>query len=282
MCEPCTRRTAACASTPVVRVRTSSTHGPAALTTVRARMVSRWPVAVSSIVTCQTPSARLISVARVRVLTTAPRAAASSALSRTSRASSTKQSEYSKARPNLPFASGSPVRIGREIDRSRRRQQLSAAEVIVEKQPEPQQPGGPQLPMMRKDEAQRLDDVRRHPPQHLALDQRLADQAKLIIFEVAQAAVDQLGRPGRRPARQVVHFTKENGKSASCGVAGDAAAVNSAADDGEVVDLVQALPRQSLSNVAILFRIGVDTQSKAKATGIRGSFNRRLFECRRS
>ena len=279
MCEPCTRRTAACASTPVVRVRTSSTHGPAALTMVRARMVSRLPV--SHIFGRDLPDA--VGPPDLGRASPGPDdRAAGHSIERVEQDQPRVVDEAvgifeGAAEPALRerFARG----IRREIERPGRRQKLPAAEVIIEKQPEPQQPGRPQLLMMRKDEAQRLDDVRRHPPQHLALDQRLADQAKLIIFEVAQAAVDQLGRPGRRPAGQVVHFTKENGKSASCGVAGDAAAVNSAANDGEVVDLVQALPRQSLSNVAILFRIGVDTQSKAKATGIHGSFNRRLFGC---
>ncbi|MGY2982803.1 hypothetical protein ACVI1K_000150 [Bradyrhizobium sp. USDA 4508] len=66
------------------------------MTSTRDWIVSRAPVTLSSTVTCQTPSTCLISTARVRVRISAPRSAASRAVSATSRASSTKQSEYSK------------------------------------------------------------------------------------------------------------------------------------------------------------------------------------------
>src|SRR5204862_378238 len=79
----------------------------------------------------------------------------------------------------------------------------------------------------------------RDPPQDFALDQGLADQAKLVIFEIAQTAMHQLGRPGRRPARQIIHFTKENGISAARRIARDAAAIHSASDNGEVVYPIQ-------------------------------------------
>jgi hypothetical protein len=59
-------------------------------------MVVRTPLMVFSTVTCQMPPVCLISTARERVWISAPRSAASRAVSTTSRASSTKQSEYSK------------------------------------------------------------------------------------------------------------------------------------------------------------------------------------------
>jgi hypothetical protein len=53
----------------------------------------------------------------------------------------------------------------------------------------------------------------------------------------------ELGRPGRRPARQVIHFTKENSISAPGRVARDAAAINAAANDCEVENPIhQTLP----------------------------------------
>jgi hypothetical protein len=56
----------------------------------------------------------------------------------------------------------------------------------------------------------------------------------------------QLGRPGRRPARQVVHFTKENGVAPARRIARDAAAIDAASDNGEVEYPVhQTLPRRS-------------------------------------
>jgi hypothetical protein len=47
----------------------------------------------------------------------------------------------------------------------------------------------------------------REPQQHLALAQRLAHQAELVLLEVAQPAVDQLRAPelvaeARSPARR--------------------------------------------------------------------------------
>src|SRR5205085_4143159 len=84
--------------------------------------------------------------------------------------------------------------------------------------------------------------------------QCLADQTELVIFEIAQAAVHQLGRPGRRPARQVIHFTKENRITTTDRVARDAAAIHAASDNGEVVYPIQrTLPRQSLYS---LWRFG--------------------------
>jgi hypothetical protein len=35
--------------------------------------------------------------------------------------------------------------------------------------------------------------VRRRPKQDFPLDQRLSDQAEIILFEIAQSAMDQLG-----------------------------------------------------------------------------------------
>ena len=67
-------------------------------------------------------------------------------------------------------------------------------------QPQPEQPGRSQPGMVRQNETQRANDVGRDLPENFALDQRLADQPELVIFEIAQPAMHQLGRPGRRPA----------------------------------------------------------------------------------
>ena len=97
-----------------------------------------------------------------------------------------------------------------EIDRTRRRQQVPAADVVVKEKPEPQEPGRPKPVVVRQHEAKRADDMRRDMPEDFALDQRLAHQAELVIFEIAQAAMHEFGRPGRSPARQIIHFAKEN------------------------------------------------------------------------
>ena len=154
-----------------------------------------------------------------------------------------------------------------KIDRARRRQQMPAADMIVQEQPQPQQPGRPQSGVVRQNETQRADDVGRDLPEDFALDQRLADQPELVIFEIAQAAMHQLGRPGRRPARQVIHFTKENRVAPARRIARDAAAVNAASDDGEIENPIQrnVSPAIACSFRRFNFRIGVKSQRKTKA-----------------
>ena len=84
--------------------------------------------------------------------------------------------------------------IAREVEDARRRQKLASAQMVVDEQPEPQQPGRPQAGAIGQYEAQRPDDVRRDPPQHLALAQRLAHQTEIVVFEIAQAAMNKPGR----------------------------------------------------------------------------------------
>ena len=87
---------------------------------------------------------------------------------------------------------------------------------------------------MRQHERQRLDDVRRLPQHHLALGERLADQPELVVLEVAQAAVDQLGAPLRRGRGEVVLLDQQHLEPAAGGVARDARAVDAGADDEEI------------------------------------------------
>ena len=85
--------------------------------------------------------------------------------------------------------------IGCEIERARARQQFAAAEMVIDKKPQSQQPGRPQAVVMRQDQPQRVHEMRREPQQHFSLGQRFAHQAEFVIFEIAQPAMDQLGRP---------------------------------------------------------------------------------------
>src|SRR5882757_4185956 len=93
--------------------------------------------------------------------------------------------------------------------------------------------------MVRQNETKRSDDVGRDLPEDFALDQRLAHQTKLVIFQIAQATMHELGRPGRRPTRQVIHFTKENRVTPARRIARDAAAIDAAANDSEVENPIQ-------------------------------------------
>ena len=67
--------------------------------------------------------------------------------------------------------------------------------------------------------------------------ERLAHQRELAVLEVAQAAVDQLGRRRRGVRGEVVLLAQQDARAAAGEVAGDAGAVDAAADD-EHVDLV--------------------------------------------
>src|ERR1700678_4436817 len=131
---------------------------------------------------------------------------------------------------------------------------------MVEKnQPEPQQPSRPQPGMVRQYETKRPDDMGRDLPEDFALDQRLAHQPELIIFQIAQAAMHELGRPRRRSARQVIHFAKENRISASGGIARDTAAVNAAPYDREVENSIQDVsPAFAYSHWRFYFRFGLN------------------------
>ena len=63
---------------------------------------------------------------------------------------------------------------------------------------------------------------------------RFAHQPKPAVLEVAQPAMDQLGRGRRRARREVVLLDQEHAQAAAGGIAGDAGAVDAAPDDGEV------------------------------------------------
>src|SRR5262249_27260457 len=93
---------------------------------------------------------------------------------------------------------------------------------------------GPQAAAVGQHDPQRLHDIWRYAQQHLAFPQRLSHEAEIIIFEIAQPAVDQPGRSRGCAAGEIVHLAEIDRKPATCGVARNAAAIDAAADDGEV------------------------------------------------
>ena len=127
-------------------------------------------------------------------------------------------------------------RVAAHVERLGRRQQLAPADMVVEEQAEPDQPGRTQALGVRQHEAHRPDDVRRGLPEHLALHQRFPHQPELVVLEIAQAAMDQLGRPGRRAAGEIVHLGEKDGIAAAHGIARDAASVDAATNDKNVMD----------------------------------------------
>ena len=89
--------------------------------------------------------------------------------------------------------------------------------------------------MVRQHKADRMDDVRRRGEEHLALGQRLMHQPEGVVLEVAEAAVDELGRGGGSGAGEVALLAQEHGKAATGGIPRNAAAIDAAADDGDVM-----------------------------------------------
>ncbi len=81
---------------------------------------------------------------------------------------------------------------------------------------------------MRQHEAQRTHDVSRIGEQHLALAQRLAHQAELAVFEIAQAAMDELARGRGRGAGEIALLAQRHAEPAPRGVARDPRAVDAA------------------------------------------------------
>jgi len=71
--------------------------------------------------------------------------------------------------------------------------------------------------------------------------------------------VHQFGRPGRRPTRQVIHFTKENGVAPTRRIARDAAAIDAAPNDGEVENPIQlTFPRGDRLFTSAIFAFGLE------------------------
>jgi hypothetical protein len=87
----------------------------------------------------------------------------------------------------------------------------------------------------RDEEREHLDQVRGVAQQALAFVQRLVHQADVAVLEVAQPAVHQLGRLGRRARGEVVALDEGGAQAAGGGVEGHTGAGDAAADDEHVV-----------------------------------------------
>ena len=131
-----------------------------------------------------------------------------------------------------------PRRICREIEHARARQPLPAAQVVVHEQPDAQHPRRPQPLLVGQHEAHRSHDVRRYFPQHLALDERLTHQPEIEVLEVTQTTVDELGRARGGTGGEIAHLAQEYRKAAAGGIACQPAAIYSATNDCQVVDVL--------------------------------------------
>ena len=110
------------------------------------------------------------------------------------------------------------------------------------------QPGADIRPLdhvlgQRVQERHRLGQVRADLGEHqFAFPQRLADQPELEHLQIPQAAVEQLGRPGRGAGGQVPRLDQRDGQPAGDGVERRAGADDAAADHHDV----ERLPAEPL------------------------------------
>ena len=119
------------------------------------------------------------------------------------------------------------------------RKGLSHREQVVEGEAGADLPCGAGVaPVHGEEQAQRLHEVRGGADEVFALAQGFADEAELAVLEVAEAAVDEAGGAGRRAGAEVVALDEEGLVAGELGFAGDAGAVDAAADDDDVELLV--------------------------------------------
>ncbi len=134
-----------------------------------------------------------------------------------------------------------------ELQAFRTLQLLAFAEVVVQEQAGTDHPGRTQMRTVRQHKAHLLDDVRRLLQQHFALSQGFTHQAEFVMFEVAQATVDQLAAGRRSMTGQIVLFAKEHREAATGCVCCDSHAIDAATDHGDVVYLCERGRRQGKS-----------------------------------
>ena len=90
--------------------------------------------------------------------------------------------------------------------------------------------------MMRQYKSLRPDELRGRAQQYFSFLERLANEAKLERFEVAQTAVDELGGGRGRGAAKIALVAEIDGKATSCSIACNATAIDAAAYDGKIED----------------------------------------------
>ena len=246
---PLTSLTLCFAPVPPASERIRPTHGPLALTTLRARTVKRSPDTRSARTAVQLEPRRRERDARGAGADLRPPGVRIAGV------------QYHQPRilhpavrvlegPAIAALQRAPARVPAEVDARARRQQAAPAEVVVEKEAQTDHPPGAQPGVMREHEAHRPDDVRGVAQQHRALAQGVAHKSEVAVLQVAKPAVDQLGA-GRRGVRgQIVLLAQQHVEAAPRRVPGDAGAVDAAADDEQVDRARRRTPHTHL-NTAI-------------------------------
>ena len=101
--------------------------------------------------------------------------------------------------------------------------------------------------------------------------ERLPHQAELVVLQVAQAAVDQLGAPLRRRARRGRRLGEQHGQAAPGGIARYARAVDAAADDQDVAGgRSRSGPCRYFTGCARMAALPLHRQHRSRAGRARG------------
>ena len=90
------------------------------------------------------------------------------------------------------------------------------------------------LVINRQQERNRAREVRRQPHQQPPLLARFADQLEAQLLEVAQPAVDQLGRPAGRAAGEIARFHQRDFQTAQSRLTRGRGALDASTDNREV------------------------------------------------
>ncbi len=128
-----------------------------------------------------------------------------------------------------------PARMAGKVRAFGGGQDLALGEVVVHEQAGADHPGRTLVGVVRHDEAQRPDDVRCRAQQDFAFLQGFAHQLEFVIFEVAQAAVDELGAGRGGMLGQVMLLAQQHAQAAPGRIARDARAVDAAAYHQEII-----------------------------------------------
>ncbi|MNZ91965.1 hypothetical protein D3C78_1109720 [compost metagenome] len=126
-------------------------------------------------------------------------------------------------------------RVLAKIERTGRRQKFAAAEIVIQKQAEPDHPGRAYSALLNgQNETHGPDDMRSHGPEDFPLHQRFTYEAEFVMFEIPQTAMNELGGRRRRAGGKIALFRKRHGITPAHGIAGNAAAIDAATDDKKI------------------------------------------------
>ncbi|OIQ67894.1 hypothetical protein GALL_505240 [mine drainage metagenome] len=99
-----------------------------------------------------------------------------------------------------------PGGVTGKVEATRAGQDFAPAKVVIDEQAKADQPSRAHPAVKWQHKAHRPTDMRHGAQQGLALDQRLSHQTEFVVFQIAQAAMKQLGRGGGGRRGEVIHF----------------------------------------------------------------------------